>query len=92
MIRTPRRALLRARTGSLPRSLTMAANRFVDYLKEVKPRCRVKPFLVSHGDDITSAPTLISRPKSVKYGPNFRENHTYSGPNLILFRTGFAKN
>ena len=31
----------------------MAASRFVDYVKEVKHRCRVKPILVSHGDDIT---------------------------------------
>ena len=68
------------------------ASRFVDYLKEVKHRCRVKPILVSLGDDITSAPTLISRPKSLKSGQNFQENQTKSGSNLILFRTCFTKN
>ena len=30
------------------------AARFVDYLKEVKHRCRVKSILVNHGDDITT--------------------------------------
>ena len=71
--------------------MTIAASRFVDYLKEVKHRCRVKPILVSHGDDITSAPTLISKPKSVKSGPNFQENQTKSRPNLTLFQTVFTK-
>ena len=32
----------------------MVTSRFVDYLKGLKHRCRVKPILVSHGDDITT--------------------------------------
>ena len=35
-------------------SLTVAARRFIEYVKEVKHECGVKPILVSHGDDITT--------------------------------------